>query len=414
MKTNNLKFVLFFITSFWAHTFAQEVDFVAISSGEKLKLGIVENSGELSDSAVAIISRDLTLPGMIEVFTHKDKPSPFWQNDGMVNYISYNISKDKQNLLNVQFQLKQVGSDLVLMKDSARIKEKEFRKYLHSYSNKLTNQFFAIKGSALSKITFVTNRTGHKEIALMDYDGVNQRVLTSHKSISSFPSISPDFRKIYYSSFLKGYPSLFVYDLKVNKYRTLLAPGLQAYGPKVSNMGHHLLFTLQEKGNVDVYRMRLSDRKIFRVTALNSGETSPAWGMGDQEIFFTSDRGGKPQIYRMDIYGSGMERITYSGAYNESATLSPNGQHLAFCRMIGGQMKIFIKSLITGDEMLLNKGFGNYESPSWSPDGKMITFSSDRTGSSQIYLMRADGTGMFRLTTRGKNTSPSWSTSGQK
>ena len=414
MKINKLKFTLLLITGLWTQAMTQNVDFVAISSGEKLKLGFVQNSGELSDSVVAIISRDLTLPGMVEIFTHPEKPSPFWQNDGMVNYITYTIIKDKENLLNIKLQLKQVGSDLILMTDSAKIKKSEFRKYLHSYSNKLTNQFFAINGSALSKITFVTNRTGHKEIALMDYDGVNQRVLTNHKSISSFPSISPDFSNIYYSSFLKGYPSLFVYNLKVNKYRALLAPGLQAYGPKVSNLGHHLLFTLQEKGNVDVYRMRLSDRKIYRVSALSSGETSPAWGLGDQEIFFTSDRGGKPQIYRMDIYGSGMERITFTGAYNESATLSPNGQLLAFCRMIGGQMKILIKNLITGDEMLLNKGFGNYESPSWSPDGKMITFSSDRTGSSQVYLIRIDGTGMFRLTTRGKNTSPSWSTSGQK
>ncbi|MDB9744165.1 hypothetical protein OAA91_01410 [Fibrobacterales bacterium] len=414
MKTNKLKLTLIFISSLWVQTFAQDIDLVAVSSGEKLKLGIVESSGELSDSVVSIISRDLSLPGMVEIFTNKDKPSPFWQNDGMVNYISYKITQDKTNKINIEFSLKQVGSDFLLMKDSAQIKKSEFRKYLHSYSNKLTNQFFALKGSALSKIAFVTHRTGHKEIALMDYDGANQRVLTNHKSISSFPSISPDFSKIYYSSFIKGYSSLYVFDLKAKKHRTLLAPGLQAYGPKVSNMGHHLLFTLQEKGNVDVYRMRLSDRKIFRITALNSGETSPDWGIGDQEIFFTSDRGGKPQIYRMDIYGSGMERITYSGAYNESATLSPNGQTLAFCRMIGGQMKIFVKSLITGDEMLLNTGFGNYESPSWSPDGKMITFSSDRTGSSQVYLMRADGTGMFRLTTRGKNTSPSWSTSGQK
>jgi TolB protein len=37
--------------------------------------------------------------------------------------------------------------------------------------------------------------------------------------------------------------------------------------------------------------------------------------------------------------------------------------------------------------------------PAWSPDGSTIAFASDRHGSYDLYTMRADGTGLRRITT---------------
>src|SRR5579872_4454725 len=43
-----------------------------------------------------------------------------------------------------------------------------------------------------TKIYFVSNRTGHKEVWSMDPDGSNQKQLSSLKSISIMPAVSPD------------------------------------------------------------------------------------------------------------------------------------------------------------------------------------------------------------------------------
>jgi len=53
--------------------------------------------------------------------------------------------------------------------------------------------------------------------------------------------------------------------------------------------------------------------------------------------------------------------------------------------------------------------------PAVSPDGSRIAFVSDRGGSPQIYLMRADGSDIRRVTFEGSyNTSPGWSPTGDR
>ena len=49
--------------------------------------------------------------------------------------------------------------------------------------------------------------------------------------------------------------------------------------------------------------------------------------------------------------------------------------------------------------------------PDWSPDGEMLTFSGVADG--QIYTIRADGTGLAKLTETGRNLQPDWSPDGE-
>jgi Tol biopolymer transport system component len=46
--------------------------------------------------------------------------------------------------------------------------------------------------------------------------------------------------------------------------------------------------------------------------------------------------------------------------------------------------------------------------PSWSADGSKIAFVSDRDGVHQIYVMKANGTGLTRLKSNGKDGYPDW------
>ena len=49
---------------------------------------------------------------------------------------------------------------------------------------------------------------------------------------------------------------------------------------------------------------------------------------------------------------------------------------------------------------------------SWSSDGKSIVFDSDRASGAGIYVMRANGAGVRRLTAGGTDSDPAWSPDG--
>ena len=52
-------------------------------------------------------------------------------------------------------------------------------------------------------------------------------------------------------------------------------------------------------------------------------------------------------------------------------------------------------------------------SPAWSPDGARLAFVSNRSGDEEIYVARADGKGVARLTRRrGPDLSPAWRPTG--
>jgi Tol biopolymer transport system component len=145
-------------------------------------------------------------------------------------------------------------------------------------------------------------------------------------------------------------------------------------------------------------------------------------------IIFTSERGGSADIYRVHLDGSGLERLTDDPAYDDQGALSPDGKQLAFVSSRGtGSADIWMLDLQTRKARNLTRAPANFR-PSWSPDGKWIAFSSDRntpvrrdlerfeqSHAVSIYLMRADGTDVRRITSASKFVgSPKWSPDGER
>lgn len=289
---------------------------------------------------------------------------------------------------------------------------KSVRMMAHRFADKLVSHFTGEPGIAQTKIAYVSDVTGKKEVYLMDYDGANEMRITADRNIVISPRWSSDAGQIAYTSYREGNPDIYFLDLGTGRRQRMVSfPGLNisaAWSPK----GDRVAFATTKDGNAEIYTMRPDGTELKRITFNTADDLSPSWSPTGRQIAFTSDRGGTPQIYVMDADGSNAHRLTFNGNYNTSASWSPKGDWIAYaCRNEERWLKICIDSVDGQQSMRLTEsGAWDDESPSWALNGRDLTFTSNRTGKNQIYTIHADGTGLIRLTSNGaSNTAPAWS-----
>ena len=120
------------------------------------------------------------------------------------------------------FDIKNPSNPSVLAKRYvATMNEISTREAAHRFANEIIQALGGgVPGINLSRIAFVSNRTGSPEIWVMDYDGFNQRPITSFRSQSLTPRWSPDNTRIAFTSYWKSNPDLYIVSLETNRLLT--------------------------------------------------------------------------------------------------------------------------------------------------------------------------------------------------
>lgn len=273
---------------------------------------------------------------------------------------------------------------------------------------------FGAKSLLGSKIYFVSNRSGAKEIWSMDYDGSNQRQVTRYNSICTTPALSPDNSKIAFTSFLQGNPGITILNAESARRLTFVNPVSSIVAsPDFTPDGKSLLFSTKIGGGFpNIFSSNSDGSNLTRVTTARAVETEPKINpKNSSEVVFVSGRSGTAQIYRMNSSGSDVERLTDGTGAVANPSWHPNGQIIAFSWTRGlepGNFNIFMMDVAKREITQLTHGAGRNVNPVWGPDGLHLVFCSNRSGSPQIWTMLADGTRLRQLTTVGRNEMPVW------
>jgi TolB protein len=286
------------------------------------------------------------------------------------------------------------------------------RKVAHEFAADIIKQF---GGGSLagSHIYFVSDRSGHKEIWAMDYDGSNQHQLTFYKSISVMPTISPDGSKLAFTTFAKGQPSI----VEVN---TLTGREIRFYNqeaslnatPNFTPDGKEIFYSSTAAGReAQIYAANLDGTNFRRISVARAIQMEPKVNpKNPSELAFVAGPKNQ-QIFRMNTEGANVDRLTNGEGEASNPAWHPDGQHLLYAWTRGyatGNFNVFLMDVTTREFDQLTSGAGRNENPNWAPDGRHIVFMSTRTGKKEIWTMLANGTQLTRLTSIGNNEYPVW------
>lgn len=148
-----------------------------------------------------------------------------------------------------------------------------------------------------------------------------------------------------------------------------------------------------------------------------------AWSYDSKKLVYQSRVVGENGAKNFDIFiyslesGTSENVVSHPG-FDGDPAFSPDGRSIVFVSDRDGNIEIYRKDLLAGQVARLTNSPGHDSYPSYSPDGTLIVFNSDREReNTDVYAMRTDGSGLFKVTdlpsTESVGSSP-WSADGTR
>ncbi|MCX6618925.1 MAG: protein kinase [Acidobacteria bacterium] len=215
--------------------------------------------------------------------------------------------------------------------------------------------------------------------------------------------------------------SIYLLSTETREKRRLTSPPADWGGdvyPALSPDGLTLAFVrMRTWTNFDIYLLSLADGKpsgeARRLTFDERRVTGLDWTPDGRSVVFSSDRSGAQEMWKIASAGGQPERLAFGDGLYPS--ISRDGQRLAFARSISDYNIWRVRGPRATEKgtpptKLIASTQSEYQ-PQFSPDGKRVVFSSNRSGSSEVWVCDSEGLNAVQLTSFGGPHvgSPRWS-----
>ena len=160
------------------------------------------------------------------------------------------------------------------------------------------------------KIVFTSDRSGDMELWTMDIDGKNQKQITFGLGYDGGAFFSPDSKKLIFRASRPTTPE----DVKI--YKDLLA--------------EHLVMPTA----MELYTCNADGSDIKQITKLGKANWAPFWHPNGKHIIFSSNHASKKgydfHLYSINPDGTNLRQITHESYFNAFPMFSPDGKQLIF------------------------------------------------------------------------------------
>ena len=400
-------------------------DFLALSGDNETKAAAASIAQVLWDDLdfereFYMIPRD-TYGAIPAARSVTDVPFDRWRELGADGLLIGTVQKEGSGL-KIQVRLFNVGSRQAVFSREYTGSAGNPRAYAHTTADEIHQQQRALRGIARTKLTFSSDRDREKitntvenrdvkEIYIADYDGANQRRITVNRALNITPTWAPDGRSIAYTSYARGFPTLFISFIYEGRRDEPTKGSTQNWLPAWSPDGTKIAFTSNRDGNPELYVMNRDGGGMRRLTNHPNIDTTPTWSPTGVQVAFTSDRSGSPAIYLVGGDGLNLRRVSrVQDGYCDRPTWSPAPfNELAFVCRTGPGYDIKVFDFATDETRQITFGEGSNESPAYSANGRHLAFTSTRAGRVQVFTVGRDGKNVRQVTKVGSNFTPDWS-----
>jgi Tol biopolymer transport system component len=269
-------------------------------------------------------------------------------------------------------------------------------------------------GKALLTIATRTVDGLHLEqLRLQPLDGSGPVPLNAPRARARNASWSPDGRWLVAESDARSFSDLVRLEPKAGAVEQRLTSVREGcFEPAVSPDGKEIAFVSSREGDPEIYVMRADGTGERRITAFYQEDREPRWSPDGKWLSFVSNREGHDRYYLVHPDGTELRALSGPAFKDDERELawSPDSQKVAFVeRLPDAKSRIWVASVAGGEPVPLTDGKSRDDEPAWSPDGKYLVFVAERGGDTDLWLMRADGSGQTRLTTaKGADWLPRW------
>jgi Tol biopolymer transport system component len=287
-------------------------------------------------------------------------------------------------------------------------------------------------------MAYGSNRTGSQfsdDIYVSPLDAESPIRLTFRRADDGQPTWSPDGRRLAFKTAQFGSNQLAVINADGTG-ETLLtrtfrfSEGQPAWSPDATKLLYRRTPENPLVQDADSWVLDVAasaqdpTQPVAQAVLLRTGdERYPSYSPDGTQIAFRGDLdlvepSGDEEIYVMNADGTNVRQLTSNADFDSAPSWSPDGKQILFERAPAGtftpgteaqEKDIYVMRADGTHVHRLTDSPGLDEGPEFSPDGTKIAFSSARDGQQEIYVMDADGANPRRLTDNpARDESPDW------
>ncbi len=216
-------------------------------------------------------------------------------------------------------------------------------------------------------------RIRNADLLIYSFDTSRTKILSARKGSNSGSVFAKDGRSIFFTIASFGRADIYSVDTLTGRRLSRLTNGPRGamnIEVDVSPDGRRIAFSSDRSGRPMIYVSDTNGQNLKRLTYAGRYNSTPMWSPDGKKISFASNVGGYYDIFLIDANGNNLKRLTQSSrlsrrSNNEEPTFSPDGRSIMFVSNRTGKRQLYITDLNGTNIIRVTQDNYNYYKPKW-------------------------------------------------